>query len=123
MKHETFIKLYEERTAKGTWKAWRERHKNDPIWPELGFMSHKMTSKLKRQYGDIGKTSQTLRDFLIERFDSGRQTIKARPEIAPSQLAKLMNASGLDWFTKNDKAWVHWTHRLKEQNEQIQKTF
>lgn len=121
MKHETFIKLYEERTAKGTWEAWRQRHEHEPRCKLLGDLPHCTVRKLGLA-PKIGNNIKALRKFLLARYDSASPCVlPVHHDLPPRVVIHLLKVSGLDWFTKDDRFYIHWTHRLKEHHEQIQK--
>lgn len=116
MLHSTFIKLYEERTAKGTWEAWRERHKNEPRLPLLGSISHNRVKSVTSLPEGVGSNVETLRAYLVANYESNLPTIKPYPhKISRPILEILMEASGLVWFLKDGvQPVVHWEHKLKE---------
>lgn len=119
MKHETFIHLYLERTVKNTWEAWRKRHADKPMHRLLGSLPHATACKLPIPQA-VGSNIEALREFLLARYDSASPCVlKPQHDIPPRVVIAMLNASGFDWFTKDDRFYIHWTHRLKEQHEQV----
>lgn len=121
--HADFIKLYRERSNAGTWRNWLIRHAADRQCPFLGDWSHaRVQFALKDFKHGLPQTINALQAFLIEHYGAGlSHTVNHRNGISlPAQRA-LMKASGLEWFERDDRPFIHWKHQPSTHHEQDQK--
>lgn len=123
MTHRIFIQLYQSRSHAGTWRNWIIRHAADRQCPLLGDWSHERVQTAFKDFkGILPRTLEELRDFLIHYYSAGLpHTVNHRNGITLQGQRALMKASGLEWFERDERPFIHWKHQPKETHEQIQK--
>lgn len=114
--HAEFIELYQSRSNAGTWRNWLIRHAADRQCPALGDWSHERVQTAFRDFkGAIPRTQEGLQAFLIEHYGAGLpHTVNHRNGITLQGQRALMEASGLEWFERDDRPFIHWKHQPKE---------
>lgn len=86
-----------------------ERHADDPACELLANVSHHMAGVALDavKFEDM----EQMRCELIRKFSASIGVSRAYPKDFPQRILKiLLKASGLEWFQKEERAYVHWKH-------------
>lgn len=83
-------------------------HANDPIRPEFADETHKCVVRLS-EYFDL-TSPESIRAGLLANFKAEPPDgkLNRRHSVRPSILKKVMKASGLEWFEKDEVPYIHW---------------
>lgn len=86
-----------------------ERHAEDPACPLLANVTHYSANVALTAISF--KSMEQMRGELIRKFSASIGCAKAYPKQFPQRVLKtLLKASGLEWFSKDGRAYIHWKH-------------